>query len=207
MRAFALSLRTQPSHSAFALPLPQWNCHSFLAGFLNNIRWPTEADGLAHALGCWTVAGVGLRIFLDGRYIADGGGARRISGSDNGASNDAGSSGGGHGCSSGCDGSDGGGGGGRPAHPLLTRGAVQQWGGSVGVSTWVIATGVWSGSWELARGWAYTLLVCNGFLVLWFGFLAACRVASQRGSVSADEDDEDEGEDDSSDDDLCRMGL
>ena len=61
--------------------------------------------------------------------------------------------------------------------------------------------------WELARGWAYTLLVCNGFLVLWFGFLAACRVASQRGSVSADEDDEDEGEDDSSDDDLCRMGL
>ena len=48
-----------------------WNCHSFLAGFLNNIGH--TPDRMAERLGCWTVAGVGLRLFVDGRYVGHGG--------------------------------------------------------------------------------------------------------------------------------------
>ena len=48
-----------------------WNCHSFLAGFLNNIGH--TPDRMAERLGCWTVAGVGLRLFVEGRYVGCGG--------------------------------------------------------------------------------------------------------------------------------------
>ena len=128
---------------------------------------------MAKVLGCWTVAGVGLRIFIDGRYI----GRRRWK-------------------------DDGGGAG------LLSRGALQQWGGTFGVSAFVIFVGLWKDNWDFAYAWTSMVLACNGFFMFWFGLLALLRLASQRGSVDLSEefesDDESSSEDD---DDGCRTGL
>lgn len=149
-----------------------WNCHSFLAAFLNNICWPY--DPMAKVLGCWTVAGVGLRIFLDGRYI----GRRRWK-------------------------DDGGGAG------LLSRGALQQWGGTLGMTLGATLVGLWNGNWDFAYAWTSIVVACNGFFVFWFGLLALLRLASQRGSVDLTEVSEiSDGEESSDDDDDgCRTGL
>ena len=148
-----------------------WNCHSFLAGFLNNIQWPH--DQLARTLGCWTVAGVGLRIFLDGRYV--------------GRTRDE--------CS-GCG-----------WRQLLTPGAMHQWGGTLGVTIYVLGAGLCGRSWEPAAVWLGALIAFNGFFVTWFGLLAACRLHSQRGDVPEADPEEADADDSDSDDGLCRSGL
>lgn len=150
-----------------------WNCHSFLAAFLNNISWPH--DPMASILGCWTVAGVGLRIFIDGRYI----GRRRWK-------------------------DDGGGAG------LLSRGALQQWGGTLGVTALCVGVGTSRGNWDFAYAWAYTVFACNSFFFFWFGLMALLRLSSTRGSVDLStltEVSEGEESDDDDDDGLCRTGL
>lgn len=52
-----------------------WNCHSFLASFLNDVAYaPPSRPGSFRVLRCWTVAGVGLRIFVHGCYVHGKGG-------------------------------------------------------------------------------------------------------------------------------------
>ena len=47
-----------------------WNCHSFLAAFLNAIEHTPEGQpGSFGLLRTWTVAGVGLRLFLHAHYV------------------------------------------------------------------------------------------------------------------------------------------
>ena len=47
-----------------------WNCHSFLAGFLNSIEHrPGHRPGSFGVLRTWTVAGVGLRLFVHAHYV------------------------------------------------------------------------------------------------------------------------------------------
>jgi len=48
-----------------------WNCHSFLASFLNRTEYP--ADTLARLLRGWTVAGVAARLFFSARYVGAAG--------------------------------------------------------------------------------------------------------------------------------------
>jgi len=47
-----------------------WNCHSFIASFLNEIAF--RRDPLARAYGGWTVAALGLRLFFGGSYVEGG---------------------------------------------------------------------------------------------------------------------------------------
>ena len=70
-----LDWAAEVSHAADAFEkveygLLTWNCHSFLAGFLNAIEHTPEGQpGSFGLLRTWTVAGVGLRLFLHAHYV------------------------------------------------------------------------------------------------------------------------------------------
>ena len=63
--------RSREEFSRVEYGLFTWNCHSFLAGFLNNSR--VALPSWTHrAYGCWTVAGVAGHMIVHGHYLGRG---------------------------------------------------------------------------------------------------------------------------------------